>query len=234
MSQRSTEVTAPDYVTKLKYSSRETKPKYVFDKYKSLLGGSVLDVGADGKYLKPYVESCGGTYMGIGFGDKVDLEINLDSSGLPFEDCKFDTVLCFDVLEHLESAHFMLQELCRVARKSVIIALPNPYNDFYSMLRRGDYASGERLKFYGLPVKPPLDRHRWFYSESEAKTFLQVGAEEAGFKVVQMDALGEDRPLCGPGLRGFVARWLLRRLFRADIEELGLHHGTLWCVFARK
>lgn len=218
------------FFTRNQYSSRETKPHYVMDKYSPILGGSVLDVGADGKHLKPFVEQEGGSYLGIGFGDKVDMEIDLESGSLPFEDDQFDTVLCLDVLEHLESAHFMLAELCRVSRNSVIISLPNPYNNFFNMLRCGDYSKGARLKFYGLPSEAPVDRHRWFFSEAEAKEFLAKGFEKAGFSVAQVDALGDDRPLGGHGIRGILGRWLLRIIFRSDIESLGLNHGTLWCV----
>lgn len=40
-----------DFSTNLKFTSRENKSAYVYDKYKPLLLGSVLDVGAAGKYL---------------------------------------------------------------------------------------------------------------------------------------------------------------------------------------
>ena len=81
------------YSTKLKYHDRETKAAYVYDKYHSMLQGSVLDVGADSMFLKPFVQNKGGIYTGVGFGEKVDLVINLDDSPLPFPDQSFDTVV---------------------------------------------------------------------------------------------------------------------------------------------
>ena len=49
-----------------------------------------------------------------------------DAHGLPFADGSFDTVTALHVLEHLElsSAGRVLQEMCRVARRRVIVAVP--------------------------------------------------------------------------------------------------------------
>lgn len=221
------------YKTTIKYNSRESKARYVYDKYHSLLLTNVLDVGADSMYLKPYVEQGGGKYTGIGFGEKVDQVVNLDKSSLPFKDQSFDTVLCLDVLEHLESIHSIFSELCRVSKSHVIISLPNPYQSFFAMLRRGNYALGQGMKFYNLPPEPPSDRHRWFFSESEARTFLMHNARKAGFTITQIDAEGEGKLMGGNGLKGYLVRLLLKTIFRSDIESLCLHHSTLWCVLKR-
>lgn len=222
------------YTTNVTYTNRETKAAYVYDKYKPLLSGSVLDVGADGKYLKPYVEKGGGSYYGIGFGENVDLEIDLDTSPLPFHDRSFDTVLCLDVLEHLEKIHFVFSELCRVSNQHLIISLPNPYHGFYKMLRHGDYSSTNHLKFYGLPVEPPKDRHRWFFSLREAKAFLQHNAQKNGFRIHQVDIKNESISVNGlRWVRFKIGWWILRRIFRSDIDSLSLHQGTLWCVLKK-
>lgn len=51
-----------------------------------------------------------------------------DLRSLSFPDNSFDTVVCSQVLEHLDDAESALAELKRVARKYVVISVPNePY-----------------------------------------------------------------------------------------------------------
>ena len=51
-----------------------------------------------------------------------------DLQDLSFPDNSFDTVVCSQVLEHLDDAESAIAELKRVARKYVIISVPNePY-----------------------------------------------------------------------------------------------------------
>jgi hypothetical protein len=46
---------------------------------------------------------------------------------LPFEDCSFDLVTCFEVLEHLPDTSFdlALTELQRVSRRYILVSVPN-------------------------------------------------------------------------------------------------------------
>jgi SAM-dependent methyltransferase len=52
---------------------------------------------------------------------------NVDSI-LPFQDRSFDTVLLFEVLEHVANFEPLLAEAFRVARKNVLITVPNSEN----------------------------------------------------------------------------------------------------------
>ncbi len=221
------------YTTPLVYKSRETKARYIFDKYKPLLKSEVLDVGADAMYLKPSIIGQGGKYKGIGFGEGIDVELNLEKTPLPFENEEFETVICFDVLEHLENTHEMFDELCRVARKNIIISLPNPWSDFFTVLRTGDHSELEKLKFYGLPKEKPQDRHRWFFSEKEAKDFVSYRAQKNGWRVAQVDSINDHKKMGGNGIKGFIGRVILKILFRSDIDKLGLHHSTIWFVLEK-
>jgi hypothetical protein len=82
-------------------------------------------------------------------------------------------------LEHLDNIHYAFDELCRVARRYVIIGLPNMYEwRFRVMFLMGKRLSGK----YGLPVEPPQDRHRWLFSLKEARCFVQERALKLGFK----------------------------------------------------
>lgn len=214
------------------YVDRASKAEYVWKKYEQLLSGSVLDVGADKCYLKQNVENSGGQYLGVGFGLNVDRVIDLDDSCLPYGEMSFDTVLCLDTLEHLENIHSVFDEICRVAREYVILSLPNPWGDFWSMLRTKDYAEGNPVKFYGLPKDRPCDRHRWFYGVEDAKSFMQHKANQAGFSVLQFDHQGGGS-LFGRGLWGKLQRMVFASYFRRDFEALGLGVGTMWWVLTR-
>jgi hypothetical protein len=223
----------PRFSTNFRYTDRKSKADYVWKKYEPLLRRSVLDVGSDECPLKPYVEGVEGRYWGIGFGPNVDQEVDLETGQLPFEPGSFETVLCLDVLEHLEAAHRVFADLCRIAERYVIVSLPNPWAVLWSTLRTKDYSESSRMKFYGLPLEPPQDRHRWFFSQKEAEVFLQHNAEMAGFRIVQMDN-DHEGALWQKNLRGLVYGWVLRKYFRSDIDELGLANGTIWCVLERK
>ena len=89
---------------------------------------SILEVGVGSgilkticKHLLPY------NYESL----DVDEELKPDHIGsilkMPFADQQYDIVVCFQVLEHMpyESFTKALSELFRVAKKSVIISLPN-------------------------------------------------------------------------------------------------------------
>lgn len=98
-----------------------------------------------------------------------DLRINLDAlSDLPFDDSAFDVVCAFDVLEHLEKFHLLNEEMFRVAKDYVLISLPNSAAEIsYDFLRNrpqqhSDLERGTFSKYYGLPLRPPTDRHRWW------------------------------------------------------------------------
>lgn len=95
----------------------------------------------------------------------IDLE-----QGLPFKDKSFDTVVAFDVLEHLENIYKAFDGLYPVAKGYVFIGLPNMYEWRFRLLfvlRRK--LSGK----YGLPPEAPKDRHRWLFSLDEARECLR-------------------------------------------------------------
>jgi len=213
------------FKTGIVYSDRPTKAAYVADKYKKVLRGSVLDVGADQQYLRPLLPA-GTRYVGIGRGPGFDIEVDLERSSLPFHDSEFECVLCLDVLEHLENIHATFGELARVAAHWVVVSLPNPWADALNAMRFSDYSPGQHLKFYGLEPTPPEDRHRWFFSASEAETFIRNAAERSGCRVEQLDF--ESRSPSSP-MRDRAWWALARRLLRPDIEHLA-GRGTLWAL----
>ena len=183
-------------------------------------------MGADECYLKRHLDE-GTSYWAIGLGGHPDQQVNLELGEIPFPDKSFDCILCLDVLEHLEQIHQIFDECCRVARQNVIISLPNPLGVVYNQLRFGDYRPGQLSKFYGLPLDPPSDRHRWFFSYEEAEKFILYRAGLKGMRILQMEP---------QGMSGEPTRWkrLARMvLFCKDVNTKNLYAGTLWAVLEK-
>ncbi|MDP8230803.1 MAG: methyltransferase domain-containing protein [Candidatus Gorgyraea atricola] len=178
------------------YTSREDKPEYLLKIFPDLFlsSDSLLDVGCDKKQLKKILLPKT-SYAGIDITGMPDIIFDLDSGkSLPFEDKKFDLVFCSEVLEHLENIHFIFDELCRVSNKYVLISLPNAMTGISAYLRGNIYSDtleknkmfGKYIKFYGLPLDKPLDRHRWFFNTEEALEFVRYRAEKNDCKIEQI------------------------------------------------
>ena len=210
------------------FHDRRTKARYVWEKYRPILeSASVLDVGADECHLREHLPPESG-YVGVGLGGHPDQRVDLERERLPFDADAFDTVLCLDVLEHIENPQQTFDELCRVASGHVVVALPNPWRAFWRNLGRGRWEASGGLKFYGLPADKPEDRHKWFFSLGEAEAFIRQRAEANGWRVLQMDHEGQDRPTPGP--RGRLRRWLIGRLLGGPLPWRDLEAGSLWAV----
>ncbi|TAK34599.1 MAG: class I SAM-dependent methyltransferase [Saprospiraceae bacterium] len=218
------------FSTQYSYRDRETKARYVWQKYQSILTGSILDVGADEQHLKQYLGN-GAKYWGIGLGGHPDQQVDLEKEDIPFPDDSFDCVLCLDVLEHLENIHVVFDELCRVTRRYVIILLPNAWSSFYKMLLFGDYQLEQPMKFYGLPIECPEDRHKWFFSADEAEKFIVHRAKKNHMQVLQLDYTGFLND--GRGVRGRLNKIARSFLFRGDISFNSLFASALWVVLEK-
>jgi len=223
--------TSPTFQTNYHYTDRETKARYVWFKYKSILRGRILDVGADACYLKQYLDE-NTEYWGIGLAGHPDQRVDLEKEKIPFPDDEFDCVLCLDVLEHLDNIHEVFDELCRVTRRYVIISLPNAYADFYHMLCFGNYRPNRPMKFYGLPFEKPEDRHKWVFSYEEAEKFVLYRAAKHGIRVLQVDIHGMGGE--GRGWKRFLRTLARTILLRSDLNLKNLYAVTLWAVLGKE
>lgn len=215
------------FKTNFRYYSREDKPEYVWNKYKSILKGKILDVGADKCGLRVFLPK-DTNYLGIGRGANVDVELDLEKEMLPYEDNSFDCVLCLDVLEHLDNIHEVFDDLCRVTKKYLIISLPNPWQGFISMIVKGYYDSNKPMKFYNLPVSKPKDRHKWFYGLHEAENFvLQRGM------LNKMNLLHVERIKYSPKLHFLIMKTILKFLIDRDVNIYSLLDKGIWIVLGK-
>ncbi len=89
------------------------------------------------------------------------------------------------------------------------------------------------MKFYNLPVEPPDDRHKWFYSPEEAERFIEYRSNKNGFKILQMDfeAIATEK---GNIATRFFMRLMISKLVRQGFKIKNLYVGTLWALLERK
>lgn len=82
-----------------------------------------------------------------------------------------------------------MDELFRVAANSVIISMPNAWNYIKYIVGgfKGQISKARPRsipdRHWTLPTNKPFDRHRWFYSLSEADRLLRHRGKDAGFEV---------------------------------------------------
>lgn len=109
-------------------------PRYMI--LKDYLEGSVLDVGGGPGFLAPFCLPNASVYTCVDISDvavkhgamlfpgSTFICQDVEKTRLPFGDKSFDTVVCSEVFEHIETHDFLLAELKRVARRRIIITVP--------------------------------------------------------------------------------------------------------------
>ena len=160
--------------------------------------GSLLDVGCRSTNLKHALPDGSDRYCGLDVSPPAEILGDVEA-GLPFQNESFDSVVALDVLEHTDDIYKAFAELCRVAKKYILICLPNAYE----IKARIKYLLGCRLSGkYGLPVEPPPDRHRWLFSLDEARLFVERLGSRKGFELMA------EASLIGPRRASAVGRYL--------------------------
>lgn len=152
------------------YIDRAERNRFAAEQLQRTHVTRVLNLGGGGaRHLQASLSNNDIELCEVDFHGDCDLKVNLDTlPNLPFEDGSFDVACAFDVLEHLEKFHLINEEMFRVAKRYVLISLPNSAAEiFYDCLRNRpqkhpDLERGTFSIFYGLPLRPPSDRHRWW------------------------------------------------------------------------
>jgi SAM-dependent methyltransferase len=203
------------------FPERQDRMQYLARTFGPRIRGRVLDVGCDVRTLRELIP--GLDYTGIDFGGTPDLHIDLDATPrLPFDDGQFDVVVCSEVLEHLDQLHRTFGELVRVTRGSLLISLPNCWTAARKPLRTGR----GRIGHYGLPAQKPMDRHKWFFSLSEARAFAQGVASEHRLSIEEFRI--NEKP------RHALLRAGRRMLHPGTDDYDNLFAHTLWVWFQKK
>jgi SAM-dependent methyltransferase len=188
-----------------------------------LQGNAVLDVGAGfchyTRWLlgqKPHLAITAIDYLEVPAEGFTYLNLDLEKGILPFADQTFDTVLAFDIIEHLHSGHALLKELHRVCKTGGVIIGSVPHDE------------DKFLKDYNLTFYHRSDvTHKRYYLKDSLKAVL----EEAGFVPDLIKAEGIVSPQV---ITEFVVPWLKKptraligalrrlRLVRTDLLQSDL------------
>lgn len=176
------------------------KARGIVAMYPMIWSGTVVDVGCRSRELEDALEGRPQRYVGVDINPDAEVVADLGDH-LPFGNCTADVVTAFDVLEHTDDLHHAFAELCRVARQHVVITLPNCYEVGVRIRHlRGHPISAK----YGLPIERPTDRHRWFFSLTDAHSFVEHSAAAVGWHLI------DERATVGPGrarAAAAVRRW---------------------------
>lgn len=204
------------------YHDRDSRSAFVVNEFSSTLGTTILDVGASDRGLEKAIKARQlpvARYVSVDMNDKADYSINLDKQPLPFSEGEFETVICTDVLEHLEEIHSVYESLQRIASKSIIISLPNAW----FTIKKELFFGKDSTKFYGLPVTRPEDRHRWFFNFFEASDFLLSNTEN-GSQVQLFPYFNPSNKLVK----------VMMRMLLTKKRYLNLTSPTVWAVISKK
>ena len=162
---------------------------------------SILEIGVGsglpGFILKNYL---GQNYESLDINPDLKPDYVGSVLALPFEDKKYDTVCCFEVLEHLPFEDFekALAEIFRVAKKNVIISLPNASPVLKFQITRKIKFKLINLQFLFRPRKHKFNAiHYWeidkigFCAKKIIK-LIKMNAEKNGFWLERQFRLWEN------------------------------------------
>ena len=143
--------------------------RFLYDKLQECsdyFRGSLLDIGCGNKPYFQYFASSAEEWIGIDYPaspwEHTRADIYADALFLPFKNCAFDTVLCTQVLEHVNRPLRLLKEAYRVLRVNGMLILSAPQydplhevpRDYYRYTKYGLQFLAEEANFTVLEIVP--------------------------------------------------------------------------------
>lgn len=138
-----------------------------FNQTANLIRGTVLDVGCGEKPFKQEIEKLSDRYFGVDWPstlhdtNEINVYANI-SKGFPFKTESIDTIVSFQVMEHLPEPTIFLQESYRVLRKRGKIILTTPFmwgiheapHDYYRYTEHGLRYLLEKTGYRNIYIVP--------------------------------------------------------------------------------
>jgi SAM-dependent methyltransferase len=187
---------------------------------------TLLDVGCRDGVLRRYVDGlvsyCGLDLCRDGAGGRLDCLGNLEQ-GLPFAQAAYDFVVALDCLEHLNDLQAGAEELLRVAKKAVIITLPNMayVKQRMAFFVQGRFSTNKYNLSYNSCSRSD-DRHRWVTVLPQTDAFMQQLAAErqVSLQLFRIYASRKRKALAAVGRRlGLSASWWVPASLYVMIKE---------------
>jgi len=140
----------------------------------------LLEVGIGNGFVSRYLRHLGLELRTVDLDERLGPDVVASVTDLPFDDDSFDVACCFETLEHLPWEQFpvALRELKRIARRRVLISLP-------------DVTPCLRLRLGLRPTKYAIDLSRdWVRGKTpehvfDGQHYWEIGARGTGLPVVQ-------------------------------------------------
>lgn len=138
---------------------------HVLKYHRKYFGDKVLEVGSGDNWLKTQIKGC----ISVNNEPPTDIIMDLEKVRLTskFKENSFDTVICTGVLEHLNNYQPVLDDMIKIARNFVIIALPNETN----IVARLQFLLGN-IRETEFGFNPP-NRHKWVLNYNLCKRFFK-------------------------------------------------------------
>jgi SAM-dependent methyltransferase len=99
--------------------------------------GNVLDIGCGQSPYKFLLNAAETTYFGIDIIEATSFGYNnpdvtsFDGKNIPFENNKFDAVICTEVLEHVQEFQYLIDEIYRTSKNNAAIIVTIPWSARY-------------------------------------------------------------------------------------------------------
>lgn len=95
---------------------------------------SLLDIGADKKYLKDFLPN-NVKYHSLDYMGDHNFVFNLNKGKIPIKNSTFDIIVCLETLEHTLYPKRIMKEILRISKPDAVflMSMPNEYN-FYCRL----------------------------------------------------------------------------------------------------
>jgi len=206
------------------YNSREERNQFISLKLKIYIGKSVLNIGGGGeRFLEKFLPA-NVSYKELDISGIPDIKCDLENDlPLNIADNEFETLICTEVLEHLNNPLEVLLEMSRLSKKYLILSLPNSWVMMKSNLFSKTSDSG---KFYGFPLETPLDRHKWFFNACEAEYFYRNYAINNKLEIKELFHVGYFHKNIFKSL----VRTLVSILFGERVRK-NIFSTSVWCVY---